>query len=114
MDKLIDMLVLAIDDIVPSCYLDVLDRQRPYDGQYQTDTGERGKTEVHGITFRDLRDCFIRACYDASGLSPENWPRTIYELPWDNMDPIAVEQCMSCWVERYMGIYPNVPGLSHD
>ncbi len=64
-----------------------------------------------GVTFRDLRDCFIRGCYDASGLLVEDWPKDIYGLPWDKMDPIAVFQNMACWVERYMGIFPNVPEL---
>jgi len=36
-------------------------RDRPYTGQPHTDTGTRGKTEIKGITFRDIRDCFIRA-----------------------------------------------------
>jgi hypothetical protein len=88
-----------------------LDRDRPYDGQAHTDYGERGKTEVKGITFRDLRDCFIRACYDSSGLMPSEWPGSVYDLPWDDMDIVAVSQNMSCWVEKYMGIYPNVPKM---
>ena len=38
-----------------------MSRHRPYDGQPHTDTGKRGATEIRGITFRDLRDCYIRA-----------------------------------------------------
>ena len=90
-------------------YLNVLDRSRPYDGQPHTDLGERGRQEIHGITMRDLRDCFIRACYDASGLLPQDWPKTVYDLPWDQIDPMAVANNLTCWVERYMGIYPNLP-----
>lgn len=100
-----------IDSLTQADYLHVLDRSRPYDGQPHTDLGERGKQEVQGITMRDLRDCFIRGCYDASGLTPADWPRDVYGLPWDDMDPIAVCQNMLCWVERYMGIFPNVPEL---
>lgn len=37
------------------------DRNRPYNGQSWTDDGERGKTEVKGLTIRDIRDCFIKA-----------------------------------------------------
>lgn len=37
------------------------DRERPYNGQSWTDEGERGKTEVRGLSMRDIRDCFIKA-----------------------------------------------------
>lgn len=37
------------------------DRERPYDGQPWTDNGIRGQSEVKGVTFRDIRDCLIRA-----------------------------------------------------
>ena len=37
------------------------DRERPYNGQNWTDEGERGKTEVKGLTMRDIRDCLIKA-----------------------------------------------------
>ena len=104
-------LARIINDLMDADYLQVLDRTRPYDGQPHTDLGERGKQEVYGVTFRDLRDCFVRGCYGASGLSAENYPRDVYGLPWQEMDPIAVFQNMACWVERYMGIYPNVPPL---
>lgn len=88
-----------------------LDRDRPYDGQPHTDQGERGRQEVHGVTMRDVTDCFVRACYDSSGLSSDEWPGDIYQLPWDDMDPIAISQNLTCWIERYMGIFPNVPKL---
>ncbi len=104
----------VLDGLTQPDYLHTLDRTRPYDGQPHTDLGERGKQEVHGVTMRDLRDCFIRGCYDASGLSPENYPRDIYGLPWEEMDPIAVFQSMACWIEKYMGIFPNVPELREE
>ena len=35
-------------------------RGRPYNGQPHTCMGARGATEIRGLTFRDLRDCFAR------------------------------------------------------
>lgn len=99
-------------------------RDRPYNGQPHTDTGERGRTEVKGVTFRDLRDCYIRAFFLANGI---NMPAHYVEankgenaalcesdlFGWDlnQVDPIAVFQSFSCEVEKLMGIYPNVPKL---
>lgn len=102
-------LAIEMERIGPSSLAAHLDPSRPYDGQPHTDHGERGRTEVKGITFRDLRDCFIRACYESSGLPVEKWPGTVYDLPWGEMDVIAVAQNLSCNVERAMGIYPNIP-----
>lgn len=101
-----------IEDSCPSDLLTAYMRDRPYAGQPQTDDGERGKTLVHGLTFRDVKDCFVIGCFKASGLSPKDYPPTLYKLPWDEMDPIAVLQNMSCEMERRMGIYPNVPKLT--
>lgn len=107
MTKLADI----IEELCPSGYVGVEKRDRPYSGQPHTDLGERGKTEIKGITFRDLHDCFVRACYHSSGLTRDDWPDSLYKLPWDEMDPIAIQQNMSCEVEKLMGIYPNVPEL---
>lgn len=110
-----------------------MSRSRPYNGQPHTDTGIRGATEVKGITFRDLRDCFIRAYilshypYVGNTLEPLQpnmalreeavkgehaviCEADIYNLKGD-IDPIAVFQNFSCEVEKIMGIYPNVPEL---
>jgi hypothetical protein len=100
-----------LESIDPSNYAQTLFRDRLYDGQPHTDTGERGRQEVHGVTMRDLRDCFIRGCYESSGLAPSEYPSTVYKLPWDQMDPMAVIQNMLCNVEKLMGIYPNLPKL---
>lgn len=108
-------------------------RDRPYNGQPHTDTGERGKTEIKGITFRDLRDCFIRAILLSTGAETISGKdmRPLYEeackgedavlcendlYGWDlnQLDPIAVAQNLSCEVERIMGIFPNVPGLKSE
>lgn len=100
-------------------------RDRPYNGQPHTDTGTRGATEVSGITFRDLRDCFIRAAFlSAYDQRPAHYEQALrgeyatlcendlYALDWNKLDPMAVVQNLYCEVERLMGIYPNVPPLS--
>lgn len=108
-------------------------RDRPYNGQPHTDTGERGKTEIKGITFRDLRDCFIRAILLSTGAETisgkdmrplyeeackgENavlCENDLYGWDWNQLDPMAVFQNFSCEVERIMGIFPNVPGLKSE
>lgn len=94
----------------PTDILMTFDRDRPYDGQQP----EREKTEIKGITFRDLSDCFIRALYDSSGVEAKDYPRTVYDLPLEDMDIMAIQQNMSCWVEKYMGIYPNCPKIDID
>lgn len=101
-------------------------RDRPYNGQPHTDTGERGRTEVKGITFRDLRDCYVRAyCLAMGAAHQDNMPfyneaekgenavlceEDIYKLKGEP-DQMAVCQNFCCEVERIMGIYPNVPKL---
>lgn len=110
-----------------------MQRDRPYSGQPHTTTGVRGATEIKGITFRDLRDCFIRAFimsheYNVPGTVDRLEPNAtlideahkgpnaalasgdVYTLKGD-FDPIAVAQNLSCEVERIMGIFPNVPKL---
>jgi hypothetical protein len=99
-------------------------RGRPYDGQPHTDTGIRGKTEVKGVTFRDLRDCYLRAYCQSFGadVEPNNTlyfeaqkgeaacicENDIFGLEGD-VDPIAVFQNFACEVEKLMGIFPNLP-----
>lgn len=105
-------------------------RDRPYGGQEHTSTGIRGATEINGITFRDLRDCFIRAVMLSTGaetignknmrpyyeeaLKGENatlCENDLYGFNLDRLDPMAICQNLSCEVERIMGIYPNVTPL---
>lgn len=111
-------------------------RDRPYNGQPHTGTGERGATEIRGVTFRDLRDCFIRAFilsheHYKAGTLVEIQPNAalrdeaakgeaaalcendIYSLV-GGIDPMAVAQNLACEVEKAMGIYPNVPPLVHN
>lgn len=110
-------------------------RDRPYKGQPQTMTGERGATEIRGVTFRDLRDCFIRAFilsheHYKSGTIEEIHPNAalrdeagkgeqavlcendVYGLVGE-IDPMAVAQNMAVEIEKLMGIYPNVPPLEY-
>lgn len=102
-------------------------RDRPYSGQPWTDTGIRGSTEIKGITFRDLRDAFMRAIFHASGdLHPHLYdeamkgehacicPADLYGWDFNKLDPMAISQNLSCEVERLMGIWPNVPPESDD
>lgn len=105
----------------------LMDRNRPYYGQPHTDRGTRGKTEIKGITFRDLRDCFIRAVLlSGYGVVPEKKleeahkgegadlaEKDLYGFDLDKLDPGAIANNLSCEVERMMGIYPNVPPLVH-
>lgn len=99
-------------------------RGRPYDGQPHTDTGTRGMTEVKGITFRDLRDCYLRAwCLSAGPDNPVYYEEAkkgelaaicendVYKLK-GGIDRMAVFQNFSCEIERLMGIFPNVPKLT--
>lgn len=114
-------------------------RDRPYNGQPHTDTGIRGSTEVKGVTFRDIRDCFIRAIFLSTGGSfytsdnPKLRARMqvlyeeadkgenavlcendLYGFDLDKLDPMAIIQNLSCEIEKIMGIYPNVPELKFD
>ena len=105
-------------------------RDRPYNGQPHTITGERGSAEIKGITFRDLRDCFIRAVLLSTGAEVIGGKdmRSLYEeackgegavlcendlygFDLDRLDPMAIAQNLGLEVEKIMGIYPNVPPL---
>jgi len=101
-------------------------RDRPYNGQPHTDTGVRGMTEIRGVTFRDMRDCFIRAVLLSShGISPAGLydeatkgeaaaicENDLYGWDLNKLDPMAVAQNLACEIEKIMGIYPNVPALT--
>lgn len=53
------------------------DRDRPYNGQPWTCDGVRGSVEVKGVTFRDIKDCFIKAllvsCASDKYLQPDEY-----------------------------------------
>lgn len=100
------------------------DRERPYSGQSQTDHGTRGKTEVRGLTMRDIADCIVQGFLAASGkqeLQDKVFPKDdfektykkgdwryedVYKIEMD-IDPQAVIQNAMCFIESYMGIFPN-------
>ncbi len=98
----------------------VSDRERPYNGQPQTATGERGRQMVEGLTMRDVADCFVIGWLTADGRSDlaESGQATagdIYgEAPTKDIDPLAAMQSMLCEMERRMGIFPNIPRLTTD
>lgn len=95
-------------------YVSALFSDRPYTGQSHTDGGERGRQEVSGVTMRDIADCFIIGAFRASTLSASDYPKTIFDLPWEIMDPKAVSQNMVCALEERMGLYPNIPRVRRE
>jgi len=94
-------------------------RNRPYSGPVQTAYGERGKTLVTGLTMRDIADCYVMGVLLSSYPAPEygkvadgTWePNDLYALDLNKLDPVAIQQNMSCCIEKMMGIYPNVPAM---
>ena len=92
------------------------DRERPYNGQPQTDHGKRGATLVAGLTMRDIGDCFAQALLDCCGVDQPNLyaranralNRDMYEVDLSLIDPGAWLQNLTCRIEKMMGIYPNV------
>ena len=101
-------IVEAIEELKSISLADVTDRNRPYNGQPWTDTGERGQALVEGVTMRDVRDCFILALFS----SQPYWkprPETVDDLDLQELSLEAVSQNLVCWLERYMGIFPNLP-----
>lgn len=119
-------LEVAFADLEPDLSMK---RDRPYIGQPHTSLGKRGQTEVRGVTFRDLRDCFIRAmCFCADPDIPTNRRilkearkgenanlngNAVYAVE-GNIDPLAIWQNMACEIEKIMGIYPNIEPLKAD
>lgn len=117
----------GLGDIISGLGDELIDPNRPFTGQPHTDSGERGKTEVKGIRFRDLADCVVQAFVDCTSsdledeqLAEELRSRAedgtlnyndVYKLDTSRMDPLALVQNVTCRVERRMGIFPNVPGL---
>lgn len=116
-----------LGDILTSMTDSLTDPKRPFTGQPHTDAGERGKTEVKGIRFRDLADCVVKALVDAASGDLEDEAQAdelrrraddgtlnyndVYLLDLSQMDPLALMQNICCRVEKVMGIYPNVPKL---
>ena len=87
-----------------------LERNRPYDGQPHTDQGERGKQIVKGLTMRDIADCIVRGFLTCGHIDREvPIHDDIYTIDLNDIDPGAVIKNAICHIERYMGIFPNLP-----
>lgn len=106
---MVNPLIALLDELGADCNMS---RTRPYTGQSHTVEGIRGSRVIHGITLRDLRDCYIRACCRSDGMDhPVHYQEAskgefavlcendIYEL---NVDPMAVLQNLVCELERLM------------
>lgn len=107
----------CLADIIHGMNDHTTDPDRPFTGQPHTCNGERGKTEVRGIRFRDMADCLVKALVDSTPeVSDElrnhaddgtlNW-NDVYDLDFDKISPIAIVQNLCCRVEKAMGIFPN-------
>ena len=110
-DALMETVNIALTN--GSDWLSVQDRDRAYTSQPHTYHGERGKTLLNGITYRDVFDCFVIGMFLASD-TPEDERGSIYALDVQNIDLVAAAQCMSCELEKRQGIYPNVPKLEFE
>ena len=97
------------------------DRERPYNGQPWTDEGIRGKAPVVGLTFRDIKDCFIKGFLLCCGVDQPELYKKVQENTWrvmdifkvdlSHIDPLAACQNMGCEIEKVMGVYPNCPPI---
>ena len=84
---------------------------------------ERHQVEVKGLTIADISECFYLAIMDSADddiakeaikkyeNTKEIDPNFVYKLNWEHIDPIAIEQNLNCWIEKKMGIYPNIESL---
>ena len=64
------------------------------------DAANRSVSEYYGASVGEALDCVEEAFDRAIG---DNL---------DKLDPMAIAQNLCCEVERIMGIFPNVPGLT--
>ncbi len=114
-----------IGEVIAALSDHTTDPNRPFTGQAHTENGERGKTEVRGIRFRDLADCIVKAFVNSA--PNENNDELdelrrraddgtlnyndLYRLDLSEMDPLALVKNVCCRVEKAMGIFPNLPRL---
>ena len=99
---------------------DVLHEPQPH-----TDAGKRGEYIVNGITIRQIAECVLRGMLDGGTLYHEQDKSIdtvhlgyhqlldlIYDVEWiDGFDPVAIQQNVTCHIEKVLGIFPNVPPL---
>lgn len=120
---------IALEELITGLSDSLTNSDRPFTGQPHTDQGERGKTEIKGICFRDLSDCVVKAMFDSllftlleeDESEYEKWHARVedgtlnyndtYMLDFSKIDPLALQQAISCRVEKAMGIFPNVPKI---
>lgn len=118
----------SLVEIVASLTDHTTDHDRPFTGQLHTHQGERGKTEIRGLRFRDLADCVAKAWIDAASHTVEDEEERdklqqraddgtlnyndLYRLECGSIDPVALIQSVGIRVEKLMGIFPNVPPLT--
>jgi len=103
----------AIDDCLGSSAYS-MERDRPYDGQPHTSAGERGKTKVEGVTFRDVSDCIILGLLESTGEPLKENPveNDVYSVDWNDIDFMAVVKNSLIRIEKLMNIYPNISKLT--
>ena len=41
-------------------------------------------------------------------------PQDVFKINWDNIDPLAIAQNLTCEIERMMGIFPNISKLNNE
>ncbi len=87
---------------------------------------ERNQVEVKGLTFADINECYYLAIMDSSPddiaqIAMDKWketkeidPNFVFKLNWEKIDPIAIRQNLDCWIEKKMGIFPNIVNLKSN
>jgi len=84
---------------------------------------ERHKTKIKNLTIADINECFYLAIIDSAPdeiarQTEKEYKKTgkidynfMYKLDWEHIDPEAIRQNLDCWIERKMGIFPNIQSL---
>ena len=85
---------------------------------------ERAQVRIKGLTFADINECYYLAIIDSAN-QDIGWevfkeyektgkinPNFVFKLDWEDIDPIAIRQNLDCWIEKKMGIFPNIEMLS--
>jgi hypothetical protein len=55
-----------------------------------------------------LCDCYILACYEASRIESNNYPPSISDINFGDVDPYLLLQYLVRNIERLLGVYPSV------
>lgn len=121
-------------EVLDSLHENSCDRNRPYIGLDHSFFGERGSTLVEGLTIRDIFDCIILGVLSCKQID-NNLPTIMVDKNGNktsdyskvedsyidptkvkykhiyldgNVDHISAAQNAVCFIERRMGIFPNV------